>query len=72
MATLKLIGLLAELAQTSEVCVQLAKPMKLRNLLPNTLPEDRMVVLVNQEGGTLDSVVNDEDKVLILPVISGG
>lgn len=54
MATVRLIGLLAELAQTREVHVRLKEPMKLRKLLPEELLEDRMIVLINQEEATLN------------------
>ena len=72
MATLKFVGFIAELLKTNEMYVELENPVKLSSLLPETLQEDRTIVLINQDGASLDSFVTNEDKVLILPVISGG
>lgn len=72
MVNLKFIGFLADLADKKEIDLSCDKLMKLRDLLPFTLPEDRIIVLVNQKGATLDCLINDNDQILILPIISGG
>lgn len=72
MAALKFLGFLADLAKTGELEVPIEKPQKLRDLLPVKLPEDRAIVIINQEGAGFDSSVHNGDTVLILPVISGG
>jgi molybdopterin converting factor small subunit len=72
MATLIFLGFLADLAKTGELKVPIEKSQKLRDLLPVKLPEDRAIVLINQEGAGFDSPVHNGDTVLILPVISGG
>ena len=72
MAALKFVGFLADLTKIGELEVPIKKPQKLRDLLPVKLPEDRAIVLINQEGADFDSAVDNGDTVLILPVISGG
>ena len=72
MATLKFLGFLADLAKTEEMEVPIEKSQKLRDLLPFKLPEDRAIVLINQERASFDNPVHNGDTVPILPVISGG
>jgi molybdopterin converting factor small subunit len=72
MATLKFLGFLGDMAKTKEMEISIQKSRKLRDLLPVKLPEDRAIVLINQEGAGFDSLVHNDDTVLILPVISGG
>jgi molybdopterin converting factor small subunit len=72
MATLKFLGFLGDMAKTKEMEISIQKSRKLRDLLPVKLPEDRTIVLINQEGAGFDSLVHNDDMVLILPVISGG
>jgi sulfur carrier protein ThiS len=70
--TLKPIGFLADLIHEQELIVQIQHPIKLRELISAQLPEEKIIILINQKKGTLDSYVNNEDNVLILPIISGG
>lgn len=72
MATLKFLGFLGDMVKTKEMEISIQKSRKLRDLLPVKLPEDRTIVLINQEGAGFDSLVHNDDMVLILPVISGG
>jgi molybdopterin converting factor small subunit len=72
MAALRFVGLVAELAGAKELGVRLDGPKPLREILEFRLPEERTIVLINQEGGTLDSLVHDGDTVTLLPVVSGG
>ena len=72
MAALRFVGFIAELAGARQMEVRLERPTPLRDILEIRLPEERTIVLINQEGGTLDSLVHDEDTVTVLPVVSGG
>ena len=72
MAEIKLIGFVAEMAGTGVLNVHLDQSSRLRDILPTPLPEERIIVLVDQKGGTLDSLIEDGNKVMILPVVSGG
>jgi molybdopterin converting factor small subunit len=46
--------------------------MKLKDMLEVELSEDRCIVLINHKRGTLDSLIKNGDKVMIMPVVSGG
>jgi molybdopterin converting factor small subunit len=72
MAVLRFVGLMAEHAGVKEMDVRLDRPQPLREILAIRLPEERTIVLINQRGGTLDSLIHDGDTVTVLPVVSGG
>ena len=52
--------------------IVLEEPRKLRDILGTEFSEERVIVLVNQKAGNFDSLIQNGDKVAILPVISGG
>jgi molybdopterin converting factor small subunit len=72
MAEFQFIGYLAEVIGEREKEIVLEKPRKLRDILGMELSEERTIVLINQKAGTFDSVIQNGDKVAILPIISGG
>ena len=72
MVEIKFIGFIAEKMGTQGVKASLKQPMELRDMLEVELSEDRCIVLINHKGGTLDSLIKNGDKVMILPVVSGG
>jgi molybdopterin converting factor small subunit len=72
MATLKFLGFLEDMVKTKEMVISIQKSRKLRDLLPVKLPEERIIVLINMKGAGFDSIVHNDDTVLILPFISGG
>jgi molybdopterin converting factor small subunit len=72
MAEVKFIGFIAEKMGTQGVKVSLKQPMKLKDMLEVELSEDRCIVLINHKRGTLDSLIKNGDKVMIMPVVSGG
>jgi molybdopterin converting factor small subunit len=41
-------------------------------MLEVELSKDRAIVLINQKRATLDSLIKNGDKVMIMPVASGG
>jgi len=72
MAELKFLGYLADKAGKRSQEVLLEKPQRLRELLPSPFPEQDIVILINQKVGNLDSMIQNEDRVVLMPMISGG
>ena len=72
MVEVKFIGFIAEKMGTRGVKVSLKQPMKLKDMLEVELSEDRCIVLINHKRCTLDSLIKNGDKVMIMPVVSGG
>lgn len=72
MAEFRFIGYIAEVVGEKEKKITLENPRKLRDILGVEFSEERIIVLVNQQVGNLDSLIKNEDKVAILPIISGG
>ena len=72
MVEVKFIGFIAEKMGAQGVNVSLKQPMKLKDMLEVELSEDRCIVLINHKRGTLDSLIKNGDKVMIMPVVSGG
>ncbi len=72
MVEIKFIGFIAEKMGAQGVNVSLKQPMKLKDMLEVELSEDRCIVLINHKRGTLDSLIKNGDKVMIMPVVSGG
>jgi molybdopterin converting factor small subunit len=72
MVEVKFIGFIAEKMGAQGVRVSLKQPMKLKDMLAVELSENRCIVLINHKRGTLDSLIKNGDKVMIMPVVSGG
>ncbi len=72
MAEFRFLGYLGEIFGKKRVRISLESPMKLRDILEVECPEDRSIVLINQRVGNFDSLIRNEDKVVIMPMISGG
>jgi len=72
MAELKFLGYLADRAGKRSQEVVLKKPQRLRNLLPSPFPEQDIIILINQKVGNLDSMIQNGDRVILMPMISGG
>ena len=72
MAALKFLGYLAEIAGAREKNLVLEKPMPLRRVLPPSFPEENVIILVDKRVGSLDSVIENESSVIIMPMLSGG
>jgi molybdopterin converting factor small subunit len=72
MVEVKFIGFIAEKMGAQEMNVSLKQPMKLKDIIEVELSKDRYIVLINQKRGTLDSLIKNGDKVMIMPVVSGG
>ncbi len=72
MAELKFFGYLADIAGARAKEMSLEKPVALREILPASFPETNVIILINQEVGHLDSLIRNEDRVSLMPILSGG
>jgi len=72
MAELKFLGYLTDKAGKRSQEVLLEKPQRLRDLLPSPFPEQDIIILINHKVGNLDSLIQNEDRVVLMPMISGG
>jgi molybdopterin converting factor small subunit len=72
MTEFKFLGYLAEVYGKKSLEISLENPRKLRDILEVEFPEDRSIVLINQRVGDFDSLIRNGDKVVIMPMISGG
>lgn len=69
---IKFLGWISSLAGTREMDLQVDSPVQLKEILPFSLHERNIIVVVNNESASEETVVNDCDKVVLMPVISGG
>ena len=75
MVRVKLIGWLVDKAGFKEKEILLkGKKKRVIDLVPEAAMDspDRIVVLVNHKGASLDTLVGDDDYVAIMPVVGGG
>jgi len=72
LAELKFFGYLADIVGTRAKEMSLEKPVALREILPSPFPEESIIILINQKVGNLDSLIKDEDSVVLMPILSGG
>jgi molybdopterin converting factor small subunit len=72
LAELKFFGYLADIAGARAKEMSLEKPVALREILPASFPETNVIILINQEVGHLDSLIRNEDRVALMPILSGG
>jgi len=72
MAQLKFLGYLAEVAGCRTREVTLKEPTRLREMLPQSFPEENIIILIDDKVGTLESVIQNESSVVFMPILSGG
>jgi molybdopterin converting factor small subunit len=72
MVQLKFLGYLAEVAGGRTREIALKEPTRLREMLPPSFPEENIIILIDDKVGTLDSVIQNGNSVVLMPVISGG
>jgi len=72
LAEFKFLGYLTDIVGARTKKVKLEKPVPLREMVPSTLPETNVIILINQKVGHLDSLIRNEDTVTIMPILSGG
>jgi molybdopterin converting factor small subunit len=72
LAELRFFGYLSNLAGTRIKEMSLERPVTLRELLPLSFSEMNIIILINQKVGHLDSLIKNEDSVVLMPILSGG
>jgi molybdopterin converting factor small subunit len=72
LAEIKFFGYLVDIVGSRAKEVRLERPVALRVILPSSFPEENIIILINQKPGTVDSLIKDEDAVVLMPVLSGG
>ena len=72
MAQLKFLGYLAEVAGGRAREVILKEPTRLREMLPQSFPEENIIILIDDKVGTLESVIQNGSSVVFMPILSGG
>jgi molybdopterin converting factor small subunit len=72
LAELKFFGYLADIVGSRAKEMILERPVALRDILPSPFPEKNIIILINQKPGDLDSLIENEDSVALMPILSGG
>jgi molybdopterin converting factor small subunit len=78
--TVKLFSFLGQIAGTDRITVDLIDGASVSDLLSSLniqfdnklLQIEQIVVLINQKQASFQSILNENDYVLLLPVLSGG
>ena len=72
MAELKFLGYLAEVVGTRTKTLVLDKPTPLRRILPSSFPEENVIILIDKKVGNFDSLIENANSIVIMPMLSGG
>ncbi len=72
MAEFKFLGYLSEVARAPSKQLFLEKPTRLRGILPPSFPEKNIILLIDEKVGNLDSLIEDKNSVVVMPMLSGG
>jgi molybdopterin converting factor small subunit len=72
LAEVKFLGYLAEVVGARTKHLVLDKPTPLRSVLPSSFPEENVIVIIDKRVGSLDSLVENGNSIIIMPVVSGG
>ena len=75
MVRIKYVSYLADIAGISEDEIEIKNPTPIKDLLkikPEELAGEPIVILRNQRTATLDTMVENDDQVVLLPAIDGG
>ncbi len=72
MVKLKFLGYLAEVVGARTKSLVLDKPTPLREILPPSFPEENIIILIDKKGGNLDSLIENGNSIVIMPILSGG
>ncbi len=78
--TVKLFSFLGQIVGTDRVAVDLIDGASVSDLLNSLgiqfdnqlLKSEQVVVLINQKQASFQSILNESDQVLLLPVLGGG
>jgi len=72
LAELKFLGYLAEVVGTRTKTLVLDKPTPLRRILPSSFPEENVIILIDKKVGNFDSLIENANSIVIMPMLSGG
>ena len=72
MAEFKFLGYLAEVVGAQGKNLVLDKPTPLRKVLPSSFPEKNIIILIDEKVGNLDSLIENKNSIIIMPMLSGG
>ncbi len=72
MVTIRLVSYLEKMAGFREKEIKIEEPTRVRDLIAFDLPDERLMVVVDDIGGDLDTVVDNESRVVISPIFGGG
>ncbi len=75
MVRIKYVSYLADIAGINEEEIEITKPTHIKDLLKinsEDIAGDPIVILKNQRTATLETLVENDDQVIILPAIDGG
>jgi molybdopterin converting factor small subunit len=72
LAELKFLGYLAETARLQTKKVVIEGPTPLREILPRAIVENNVIILIDGKAGDLNSLIENGNSVVIMPILSGG
>jgi len=72
LAELKFLGYLAEVVGSRTKHLVLDKPTPLRRVLPSSFPEENVIILIDKKVGKFDSLIENGNSIVIMPMLSGG
>ena len=72
MAEIKFLGYLAEVVGARTKNLVLDKPTPLRRILPSSFPEENVIILIDKKVGNFDSLIENANSIVIMPMLSGG
>jgi molybdopterin converting factor small subunit len=72
LAEFKFLGYLAEVIGTRTKNLVLDKPTPLRRILPSSFPEKNIIILIDKKVGSFDSLIENGNSIVIMPMLSGG
>ena len=72
MAELKFLGYLAEVVGARTKNLVLDNPTPLRKILPSSFPEENVIILIDKKVGNFDSLIENGNSIVIMPMVSGG
>jgi hypothetical protein len=72
LAEFKFLGYLAEVVGARTKNLVLDKPTPLRKILPPSFPEENVIILIDKKVGNFDSLIENGNSIVIMPILSGG
>ena len=70
---IKLVSSLKRIAGFDFKEIEISSPIPLREIIDLNLPDERIVVIINEtQGGNMDSLIKNDDYVMLSPLFGGG